>query len=714
MSQNTSPSIEPRTPSNDMSHATVNRREFLKTGAAAGASLVIGLYLPTFGPSASHAAAAREPFKPNAWIEILPDSSVIIWTGRSEMGQGVRTAMPMIVAEELEADWTRVRVAQADADPAYGDQFTVGSRSVRSGFEPLRKAGAAAREMLIGAAALTWNVPREACRARNGIVEHAPTGRRLGYGDLAARAATFPVPADPPLKRPSEFRILGTRVPRVDTPDKVSGAAIFGLDVRVPGMVYAAVARCPVFGGRVRTFDPAPALAVPGVQHVVQISSGVAVVADRTWAAFQGKKALKIDWDEGATARWSSDGIWRAFAAAAARPGEVVRTVGDVDANLKAATQTVEAVYQAPYLAHACMEPMNCTAQVRGGRCEIWAPTQSPQGVQRAAARVTGLPLEAITVHVTYLGGGFGRRGGPVDYATEAVELAQKIAGPVQVVWTREDDIQNALYRPATYNVLRGGLDARGAPLAWSHRLVGPEGGAFLITRGADELIYRVPHFRLERVIDDPGIPVAPWRGVGPSQNGWVVESFVDELAHAAGKDPYAYRRELVAGQPRLLGVLDLAAQRAAWGSAPPAGRSRGIALWQFGETFVAQVAEVSVGSDGEVRVHRVVCAADCGILVNPDTVEAQLQSAIVYGLTAALYGEITIDRGRVAQSNFSDYRMLELAEMPEIDVHLVQSEAAPGGVGEAGLPPIAPAVCNAIFAGTGKRIRRLPIGRVA
>src|SRR5437773_104373 len=620
MPQNPSPSIEPRTPSSDMSHATVNRREFLKTGAAAGASLVIGLYLPTFDPSASHAPAAREPFKPNAWIEIRPDGAVTIWTGRSEMGQGVRTAMPMIVAEELEADWTRVRVAQADADPAYGDQFTVGSRSVRSGFEPLRKAGAAARELLIGAAALTWNVPREACRARNGMVEHVPTGRRLGYGDLAARAATLPVPADPPLKRPSEFRILGQRVLRVDTPDKVSGAAIFGLDVRVPGMVYAAVARCPVFGGRVKTFDPTPALAVPGVQRVVQISSGVAVVAERTWAAFQGKKAIKIEWDEGPTARWSSDGIWSAFAAAAARPqgeGQVVRTVGDVDANLKAAARTVEAVYQAPYLAHACMEPMNCTAQVRGGRCEIWVPTQNPQGIQRAAARVTALPLEAITVHVTYLGGGFGRRGGPVDYATEAVELAQKIAGPVQVVWTREDDIQNALYRPATYNVLRGGLDARGAPLAWSHRLVGPAGG------------------------------------------------------------------------------------------------SRGIALWQFGETFLAQVAEVSVGSDGGVRVRRVVCAADCGILVNPDTVEAQLQGAIVFGLTAALYVEITIERGRVAQSNFSDYRMLALAEMPEIEVHLVPSEAPPSGVGEAGLPPIAPAVCNAVFAGTGKRIRRLPIGRV-
>src|SRR5436309_3109140 len=597
-----------------MNHTTVDRREFLKTGAAAGATLLIGLYLPAFDP---RPAPAPAPFKPNAWIEVGHDGAVTIWTGRSEMGQGVRTAMPMIVAEELEADWTRVRVAQADADPAYGDQFTVGSRSVRSGFEPLRKAGAAAREMLIGAAALTWNVPREACRARNGLVEHVPTGRRLGYGDLAARAATLPVPADPPLKQPSEFRILGHRTPRVDTPDKVSGAAIFGLDVRVPGMVYAAVARCPVFGGRVRTFDPRSALAVPGVQRVVQISSGVAVVADRTWAAFQGKKALKIEWDEGATARWSSDGIWSAFAAAAARSGEVVRAVGRVAPNLKAAARVVEAVYQAPYLAHACMEPMNCTAHVRDGRCEIWAPTQSPQGVQRAAARVTGLPVEATTVHVTYLGGGFGRRGGPVDYATEAVELAQKIEVPVQVVWTREDDIQNALYRPATYNVLRGGLDARGAPLAWSHRLVGPEGGSFLLTRGADELIYPLPHFRLERATVDARVPIGPWRGVGPSQNGWVVESFVDELAHAAGKDPYAYRRELVAGQPRLVQVLDLAAERAGWSSAPPAGQARGIALWQFGDTLLAQVAQVSVAGDGAVRVHRGVCAADCGIVVN-------------------------------------------------------------------------------------------------
>jgi isoquinoline 1-oxidoreductase beta subunit len=371
----------------------------------------------------------------------------------------------------------------------------------------------------------------------------------------------------------------------------------------------------------------------------------------------------------------------------------------------------MDAVYEAPYLAHACMEPMNCTAQVTGGRAEIWAPTQNPQGIQREAARVLGLANEAVTVHVTYMGGGFGRRGGPMDYPTEAVELAGKLGRPVQVVWTREDDIQNGFFRPATYNVLRAGLDGAGRPVAWSHKLVGPDGAPFMLTRGADELIYAIPNFRLERVTEDPGIPIAPWRGVGPSQNGFIVESFVDELALAAGKDPYAFRRELVVGQPRLVAVLDRAAERAGWGSRPPVGRHRGIALWQFGDTAVAEVAEVSVGGDGSLRVHRVVCAIDCGIVINPDTVEAQTQSNIVYGLTAALYGEIEIDRGRVVQSNFHDYQMLRLAQMPEVEVHLVPSGAPPGGVGEAALPAIAPAVCNAIYAATGKRIRRLPIG---
>ncbi len=687
-----------------MPRATQTRREFLGTGAAVGASLVIGFSLPGIGRRSSS-------FKPNAWLEVHPDGAVSIWTGRSEMGQGVKTAMPMIVAEELEADWQTVRVIQADADPAYGNQMTVGSRSVQSGWEPLRKAGAAAREMLISAAALTWGVPRGDCRAERGAVLHASSGQRLTYGQLTDRAGTLPVPEHPPLKQRSDFRIVGTRVPRVDASDKVTGRATYGIDVRVSGMVFAAVARCPVFGGRVTRFDPAAARAVPGVTGVEQISRGVAVVAENTWAAFQGKRALRVEWEEGATARWSSEGIWRAFAAAATRPGQSVRATGDVDSALRGAARTMDAVYEAPYLAHACMEPMNCTAQVTGGRVEIWAPTQNPQGIQREAARVLGLAGEAVTVHVTYMGGGFGRRGGPMDYATEAVELAGKLGRPVQVVWSREDDIQNGFFRPATYNVLRAGLDRAGRPVAWNHKLVGPDGAPFMLTRGADELIYAIPNFRLERVTEDPGIPIAPWRGVGPSQNGFIVESFVDELAHAAGEDPFAYRRELLVGQPRLVAVLDHAAERAGWGSPPPAGRHRGIALWQFGDTVVAEVAEVSVAGDGSLRVHRVVCAIDCGIVINPDTVEAQTQSNIVFGLTAALYGDITIDRGRVVQSNFHDYRMLRLAQMPDVAVHLVRSDAPPSGVGEAALPAIAPAVCNAIYAATGKRIRRLPIG---
>jgi len=689
-----------------MAHTTQTRREFLQMTAAAGATLIIGFHLPRTTPHAPRPSS----FKPNAWLEILPDGTITIWTGRSEMGQGVRTAMPMIVAEELSADWKSVRVIQADADRAYGDQMTVGSRSVQTGWEPLRHAGASARAMLISAAALTWGVPVAECRAERGVVTHTASGRNLGYGQLTERAATLPVPENPPLKSPSEFSIVGTRVPRVDTPAKVTGRAQFGIDVRVPGMVFAAVARCPVFGGKVASFDATAARAVPGVTDVQQITRGVAVVAENTWAAFQGKRALRVEWNEGDTARWSSSGIWQAFAAAAAQPGEAVRATGDVDSALRGANRTVDAVYEAPYLAHACMEPMNCTAQFTGGRAEIWAPTQNPQGIQREAARLLGVAPEAVTVHVTYMGGGFGRRGGPMDYGTEAVELAAKLGRPVQVVWTREDDIQNGVYRPATYNVLRAGLDPAGQPVAWSHTLVGPEGPSFMITRGADELIYAIPNFRLTRVKEDPGIPVAPWRGVGPSQNGFIVESFVDELAHAAGADPYDYRRALVASEPRLVAVLDRAAERAGWKSPAPAGRHRGIALWRFGDTFVAEVAEVSVQQDGSPRVHRVVCAIDCGTVINPDTVEAQCQSNIVYGLTATLYGEIDVDRGRVVQSNFNNYPMLRLAQMPEVEVVLVRNDAAPGGVGEAALPAIAPAVCNAMFAATGKRIRRLPV----
>ena len=568
----------------DMARATVNRRDFLKAGTAAGATLVIGFHLPPPNRGWRPApATSATPFKPNAWIEIHPDGAVSIWTGRSEMGQGVRTAMPMIVAEELEADWQSVRVVQADADPAYGDQVTVGSRSVRTGWEPLRRAGAAAREVLIAAAALSWNVPREECRARSGAVVHTPTNRRLAFGELTDRAASLPIPPNPPLKPPSEFRIVGTPMPRVDTPAKVTGTerssgSTFGCRTCSTPQWHAV--RCSV-AACVGSIRKRPS-GYPRVRRVVEISGGVAVVADNTWAAFQGKRALSVEWDEGPTARWSGSRISRAFAEAATRSGDVVCSDGDVDAALPRAARTIEAVYEVPYLAHACMEPMNCTAHLTGGRCELWAPTQNPQGAQREAARVTGLPTEAITVHVTYLGGGFGRRGRPVEYVTEAVELAQTVEVPVQVVWTREDDIQNGHFRPATYNVLQAGLDSSDTPVAWNHRLVGPGGASFMITRGADELIYPIPPFRLERQIVEPGIPIAPWRGVGPSQNAFVVESFVDELAHAVGKDSYAFRRGLLAGRPRLLGVLDLAAQRADWGSRAgwPSSRDRDLAIW--------------------------------------------------------------------------------------------------------------------------------------
>jgi isoquinoline 1-oxidoreductase beta subunit len=687
----------------------LSRRDFLKVGSGAGASLVIGLYLPALDRLEAREVPSA-PFKPNVWIEIDAAGAVTIWTARSEMGQGVRTAMPMIVAEELDADWETVRVVQADADSAFGNQFTTGSRSVYSGWMPLRRAGAAAREMLVTAAAVTWGVSPTECRARQGAVVHEASGRRLGYGELVAVASTLPVPEEPRLKDPSEFRIVGQRIPRLDTPAKVTGRAVFGIDVRVPGMLYAAVSRCPVSGGTVRRYDAEAARAISGVREVVEIDRGVAVVAENTWAAFKGKAALACEWDEGATAKWSDATITSAFAEAASGSGETMRSEGDVETAFARAATSIEAVYEVPYLAHATMEPMNCTAFVQADRCEIWAPTQGPQAAQRVVARLTGLPREAVTVHVTFLGGGFGRRGN-TDFVEEAVQVSQQVGVPIQLVWTREDDIRHGRYRPATYNVLRGALDHRGTPIAWTHRLAAPDGPEWMITRGADDIQYAIPNVKVERMISEPGIPIAAWRGVAPSQNCFVVESFVDELANAAGLSPYRFRRELLTGRARA--VLDLAADGAEWGKPRAAGRHQGIAFVKFGETYVAQVAEGTVAADGSVRVHRVVCAVDCGVVINPDTIEAQMEGAIVYGLSAALYGRISIEAGRVKEGNFDTYRVLSMSEMPQVEVHVVSSDEAPSGIGEPALPPIAPAVCNAIHAATGKRIRRLPIGRV-
>ena len=706
----------------------ISRREFLETTGAASAGLVIGFHLPSGG---RFAAAAAAPFAPNAWLRISPDNSVLIVVDRSEMGQGVTTALPMLLAEELDADWTKVKIEFAPADKAYtnpmfGMQGTGGSTSVRAAYTPLRKAGAAAREMLVAAACQTWAVDRVDCRTEGGAVIHTGSKRRLTYGQLAAKAASLPVPENPALKEPKDWKILGTRVKRLDTPAKVDGSAQFGIDVKAPGMLVAVVARCPTIGGKVASFDATKAKAVPGVKDVVQISSGVAVVADGYWNAKKGRDALDVKWDEGPNAQVTSASISQLLGEAAAKPSPQARHDGDPDGALAGAANKVEAAYELPLLAHATMEPMNCTAHVRADGVDIWAPTQFQTGAQGLGAKIGGVPPEQVQVHTTYLGGGFGRRF-ELDFIQEALETSKAAGAPVKVVWSREDDMQHDQYRPASVHQFRAGLDASGQPVAWTHAFAAPSimvrvFGPGTIKNGIDEetvegavgMPYSVPNVHVQYALTDLGIPVGFWRSVNNTFNAFVVESFIDELAHAAKKDPYEYRRDLLGKAPRHLGVLNLAATKAGWSTPLPAGRSRGIAVWKSFDSYVAEVAEISLRPDGTPRVHRVVCAVDCGPVVNPSIVEAQMEGAIVYGLTAALWGEITIDKGRAQQSNFHNYQMLRLADMPKVEVHIVPSTDSQGGVGEPGTPPIAPAVCNAIFALNGKRIRKLPIGKIA
>ncbi|HEX4574345.1 MAG TPA: xanthine dehydrogenase family protein molybdopterin-binding subunit [Gemmatimonadales bacterium] len=705
----------------------VTRREFLESAAVAGAGLVVGFHLPASGRLPGVAAA--EPLAPNAWLRIYPDERVLVIVDRSEMGQGVTTSLPMLLAEELEADWSKIKIEFAPVDKAYnnplfGMQGTGGSTSVRAAWTPLRKAGATARELLVAAAAATWRVDKATCQAERGAVVHSATKRRLTYGKLVAKAATLPVPENAPLKEPKDWKILGRRVKRLDTPPKVDGSAEFGIDVKVPGLLVAVIARSPVVGGKVVKFDATKAQAVPGVRHVTQISSGVAVVADGYWPAKRGRDALEITWDDGPNAALTSADISQLLNQRADQPGAVARHDGDPDAALAAAASKVDATYELPFLAHATMEPMNCTASVRADGVDIWAPTQFQTGAQGFGAKIGAVPPEKVKVHTTYLGGGFGRRF-ELDFIQEALETSKAVGVPVKVVWSREDDIQHDQYRPACVHRLRAGVDAGGQPVAWTHRIAAPsimarvfpgmvkEGLDSEATEGGVGMPYAVANVHVDYLLTDTGIPVGFWRSVNNTFNGFVVESFIDELAAAAKQDPYEFRRKLLAKAPRHLGVLELAATKAGWGMPLPAGRSRGIAVFKSFESYVAEVAEVSLGADGAPRVHRVVCAVDCGQVANPDIVEAQMGGAIVYGLTAALWGAITIDKGRVEQSNFHNYRMLRMAEMPVVEVHIVPSSEAPGGCGEPGTPPIAPAVCNAIFAATGKRIRKLPIGNV-
>jgi len=718
----------------------VGRRTFLKVGAAAGGGLIIGFCIP--GTSRLVEAVAG-PTKLNSFLKIGTDGKVTFSCGQVEMGQGAHNALAMLIAEELEVGFKDVRIEQGGIDPAFGNprysgfkavggfQATGGSSSVRNVGVPVRRAGAAARHMLIAAAAEKMKVSQQECVAEKGWVIHKPSGRKVSYGAIASEAAKIAPPpeAELKLKQPSEFKILGKATRRHDIPPKVNGKAIFGIDVKRPGLLTAVVARSPVLGGKVRSFNAGGAMKVKGVKKVVQVSSGVAVVADSFWAAKKGRDALEITWDEGAMASVSSPDLYKSWAelAKGATAAERLK-VGDVGAALASGAQRVGSVYEVPFLAHACMEPMNATAHFKGDSVEIWAPTQAQSWNQHWVSQLTGLKPEAITIHTTYLGGGFGRRL-ESDYVVEAVEVSRAAGNvPVKIVWTREDDTQHSPYRPASHNVLSAALDSNGMPVAWRHRIVGASilqyfktFGHFLRKDGldptsvqgaADYFPYDIPNVYVDYINNNPGVPSGFWRSVGNSQNGFIMEGFIDELAHAAGKDPYQYRRQLMAkpNAARLRAVLDLAAEKAGWGKALPAGVGRGIAAHFAYGSYCAEVAEVSVAKDGAVKVHRVVAAIDCGWIVNPDTIAAQIESGIIYGLTAALYGEITIKNGRVEQSNFDDYKMLRMEETPKVEVHILQGQGDQGGIGEPGTPPIAPAVCNAIFAATGKRVRKLPI----
>jgi isoquinoline 1-oxidoreductase beta subunit len=720
-----------------MSATTIKRRDFLKTGAAVGGGLLITLYLPELTPAGVSAKPSGKlkfidpaTFAPNAFIRIAPDDTVTIIVNKSEMGQGVYTSLPMLIAEELEADWSKIKVESAPVDAVYnhtvfGMQLTGGSTSTASEWQRFRKAGATARIMLIAAAAQNWKVEPQSLRAENGFVIHAASNRRASFGSLADTAATLTPPKDVPLKDPKDFKLIGKSTRRLDTPAKVNGSAQFGLDVQIPGMMTAVVARPPVFGGKVVSLNAERAKAVAGVKDVFQVPSGVAVVATGFWPAKLGRERLEIKWDDGPSANLSTVGMREQYATLAKTPGLVARKVGDPARAIAGAAKTITAEYEVPYLAHAMMEPLNCVVDLRADRCEIWTGTQFQTGDRMAAAAAAGLKPEQVQIHTTLLGGGFGRRANPAsDFVLEAVQVAKAARVPVKVVWTREDDIRGGYYRPMWYDRMVGGVDAAGNPVAWTHTIVGQsifQGTLFeqfgikdgidsASVEGAADLLYGIPNLQVDLHTPRIGVPVLWWRSVGHSHNGFAVEAFFDELAHAGGKDPYQLRRTLLANQPRMRAVLDLVAQKANWGKPLPAGRGRGIATHFSFDSYVGQVAEVSVDKTGAVRVHRMVCAVDCGQVVNPDSVKAQMEGGIIFGLTAALKAEITFEGGRVQQRNFHDYPMLRINESPEIEVYIVPSTENPTGVGEPGVPPVAPAVANAIFAATGKRVRKLPI----
>ena len=720
---------------------TINRRAFLVRASAAGAGLIIGVRLPE-----SLLIAQEEKKKPApnpfvAYIHVKPTGQISLIVAKSEMGQGIRTGLAMCLAEEAEVDWNMVSIEQADTRPdLYPHLGTGGSGSTMENFDPLRQAGATVRGLMITAAATRWKVPRRQCRASKGTVVHSASSRRATYGELVDAASKLPIPPakNLELKDPSDFQLIGHATPRVDIPSKSNGSAQFGIDVRVPDMLYAVVARCPTFGGKPASFDAAKAKGMPGVRDVFEIpgmsadmftAGGVVVVADSTWQAMQARDALQVTWDRGAAVSETTDQVREALRTAANKPGKRFRNDGDVDAALARATQKIEAVYEFPFLAHATMEPMNITVHARGQDCEIWAPTQSPDWVQRTAAHVLGLSSEQVIVHTTLMGGGFGRRY-MADFPAEGAQIAKIVGKPVQLVWTREDDMTHDFYRPAACHRMRGAVDASGHPTAWAHTMATTSIRGYWDPKadpgrqeigGAREMPYAIPNVRLDYNPVASAVPRAWWRSVENSFNGFAVECFIDELAAAAGKDPVLFRKSLLArpanwkprsdddpDPARLRGVLELAAEKSGWSKPLPKGRGRGIASYSSFGSYFAEVVEVTV-SDKSFKVDRIVAAVDCGITVNPESVRSQAEGAMIFGLSAALKNQITIRNGAVEQTNFDGYDPIRINEAPPIEVHIVNSKEDCGGMGEPGVPPLAPAVANAVFAASGKRLRRLP-----
>jgi len=713
---------------------SMTRRAFLK-GSLAAAGLTIGVSVTPFGHRLLNASEI-DGFSPNAFFKITPDNKVAIFVANSEMGQGVLTALSMIIADELEADWSRVSVKQAPAadpfkNPIIGGQVTVASASVRGFYDALRKAGAAGRAMLIKAAAETWKVPEDECKAVMGTVKHAKSGRSLTYGQLCLKAAKLQVPENPPLKNESEFRYMGKPMPRVDIPEKVSGKAVYGLDVTLKDLHYAVIARPPAYGAKPLSFDQKAAEQVKGVEKIVQIPQGVAVCAKSVEAALKGRAALKVNWDKGALPEMDNSSIEKSLAEDLNKPMVSVVNTGDAKKAIAEAAKKVEANYFVPFVAHATMEPMNCTANVTDDRCDVWAPTQAQTGSHMLASKASGLPKEKVHVHTTFLGCGLGRRAKP-DYVVEAVTISKALGKPVKLMWTREEDIKYDYFRAAGSHRIEAGLDAQGQLIGWSHKLVSPsiakETNPAQLKDGIDwfcmwgladrpesygwnnRIQYEIPNLSIEFLLSPLPIPCGPWRSVQNGPNAFVIESFIDELAHAAGKDPLEFRLQTLKGNMRARRVLETVAEKAGWGKPISKGEGRGIAQHACFGSYVAEVAEISVNkNNGTIKVHRIVVAVDCGPVVNPDPLVAQIEGAVIISLGTALKEEVKFANGGVKSANFDDYNVMRMSEVPEIEVHIVKSNEKIGGIGEVGVPPAAPAVANAFFNATGVRIRRIP-----